>query len=468
MLQRSFLRRARLGLECLEGRQLLCATTISGFVYDDANANGVRDPGEAPIAGSTLELRNASGVVVAHATTDANGRYEFTTDRTISTAPQTRTVVATFAPAKTGWTRIATAPQFDPSLGELTSVTITSTASIETQIQMENVDEEAGTIDASVTGTVTVTPPAGAPLTSRLTVTDSFDAPAFDGTADLDGPSFSDSGPLTRSGSQSLTLTSPADLARFTGTGNVTFNGRATARSTLGGPGNVVAAISTLAGADVQIVYHYTPSNCLRPGNYTIVQTQQPAGYLDGRESQGGVGLPNSINADVIPVVLGDGPSINNNFGEVRPAQVSGFVYLDLNNNGLRDAGETTGFGGLVMQLTGTNDAGLISALTVTTNADGSYAFAGLRPGTYTVTELTQPAGFISGQKTRGNVTPLPGGAAIPDIIPDIVAPAGSSRPENNFGKLAAGPVTPQVPPTTPPPSKLNLLSSALRRLRRT
>ena len=53
-----------LRVESLEPRMLLACNVISGFVYDDANKNGLFDPGESPIANSTIELRNASGVVV--------------------------------------------------------------------------------------------------------------------------------------------------------------------------------------------------------------------------------------------------------------------------------------------------------------------------------------------------------------------------------------------------------------------
>src|SRR5918993_5151499 len=73
-------------VESLEPRMLMACNVISGFVYDDANNNGLFDPGESPIANSTIELRNASGVVVGSTTTDAFGAYRFETDNTIDTA----------------------------------------------------------------------------------------------------------------------------------------------------------------------------------------------------------------------------------------------------------------------------------------------------------------------------------------------------------------------------------------------
>jgi protocatechuate 3,4-dioxygenase beta subunit len=51
--------------------------SLSGHVYHDANDNGRRDPGEPPLAGVTLVLRDAAGQLVASTTTDAAGSYQF-------------------------------------------------------------------------------------------------------------------------------------------------------------------------------------------------------------------------------------------------------------------------------------------------------------------------------------------------------------------------------------------------------
>ena len=48
--------------------------SLSGYVYVDANNNGVFDAGETPIAGVTLTLLDANGKSTGKtATTDANG-----------------------------------------------------------------------------------------------------------------------------------------------------------------------------------------------------------------------------------------------------------------------------------------------------------------------------------------------------------------------------------------------------------
>jgi hypothetical protein len=145
--------------------------------------------------------------------------------------------------------------------------------------------------------------------------------------------------------------------------------------------------------------------------------------------------IPNSTNSNAITVTLTNGTSTNNNFAEVKPASLSGFVYVDANENGVMDSGEP-GIPGVAMRLTGTNDLGTIAALTTTTAADGSYSFGALRPGSYTVTEANQPAGYVEGAKSQNTV--IVANAAAPDIISNITLVPAASSSRNNFGKLRA------------------------------
>src|SRR5262249_34543336 len=94
---------SRLFLEPLEERALLSTVSISGSVFHDANNNGVFDPGEAAIANSTIQLANASNVVIGTATTDANGFYSFAVDGSINTNPTTLTRTAAISAQATDW-----------------------------------------------------------------------------------------------------------------------------------------------------------------------------------------------------------------------------------------------------------------------------------------------------------------------------------------------------------------------------
>ncbi len=51
--------------------------TISGLVVNDANANGVPDAGEAPLAGAVITLQNSVGQLIASAATGPDGSFVF-------------------------------------------------------------------------------------------------------------------------------------------------------------------------------------------------------------------------------------------------------------------------------------------------------------------------------------------------------------------------------------------------------
>jgi uncharacterized repeat protein (TIGR01451 family) len=168
----------------------------------------------------------------------------------------------------------------------------------------------------------------------------------------------------------------------------------------------------------------------LGPGTYSLTETQ-PANYFNGKDSIGTQG--GTVGNDVFSNInLASGvDGINNNFGELAPSGLSGFVYLDSNDNGIKEAGEA-GIPNVTVTLTGFSDQGPISQ-TATTDANGAYQFQGLRPGTYALTE-TQPAGstYVDGKDTIGSQ----GGTVANDNFSNINLAAGVLGINNNFGEL--------------------------------
>ncbi len=102
--------------------------------------------------------------------------------------------------------------------------------------------------------------------------------------------------------------------------------------------------------------------------------------------------MPGSGSEDAVPglTLLAGQLDADNNFGELRPAAVSGTVHIDTNNNGIYEPGTDVPIENVSITLTGTNDLGNPVNLSTTTNASGFYEFTNLRPGSYTITE-TQP-----------------------------------------------------------------------------
>jgi hypothetical protein len=83
----------------------------------------------------------------------------------------------------------------------------------------------------------------------------------------------------------------------------------------------------------------------------------------------------------------------------IPPAKISGLVYADLNNNGRPDVGEA---GIPNVTVTAINTSTNVST-SLLTNADGTFNFSNLQPGTYTLREV-QPGFFVDGIDARNGV----------------------------------------------------------------
>ncbi|HMO37332.1 MAG TPA: choice-of-anchor E domain-containing protein, partial [Gemmatales bacterium] len=374
----------RLFLEPLEDRTV--PASISGYVYHDLNGNGLRDPGEPAIANNLIELRNSQGNLISTTTTNQNGFYQFTTDQSVNSSLQSQVQSFSFADANTNSIRQHSIQQFNPALGTLQSVEIRVDGRILSTIRLENLDNASAHVTGTVSGSLLLSGPG-----FNLNVQANGNAAirqnlaAYDGTLDYAGSSGITLVNRSATGSQTQTIQG-SNLSNFIGSGTVSFSFLAQATTEATGGGNLMANITNLGGADVTVTYKYLNNNSLKPGQYTIIQKNQPTGFLDGRESQGGAVVPNSINTDKLFVQLGTAASVENNFGEYSPARVSGFVYHDANNNGLKEATERF-FSNIPVTLTGINDIGQSIQIAGRTDNNGHYNFGNLRPGQYTVTQ---------------------------------------------------------------------------------
>ncbi len=366
---------------------------LSGFVYLDANNNGIKEGGETPIAGVTLVLSGltASGTNVCTTipscttTTAADGSYSFSGLRNANAAGYTvsESQPAGYIDGKhiKGLVNGAAAgcnnPACNIGAANIVSAIPFNAASTFTQFNFGEV------ISSGITGRV---------------YHDVNNNGTYDAGEELAG--------IT------LTLTGADDQG---------------------------GAVNVTVMTDANGLYSF--SN-LRPSNasgYTIAETQPASmgdyplatGTQSGSISGSNVGTAalNTISAIVLPQ---GSNGINYNFRENASA-ISGFVYLDNNDDGIKDAGEI-GIASVTLTLTGGP-----SVITVTTAADGRYHFNGLPSGNYTVTE-TQPTGYLDGRETPGSS----GGtvdngsftnAAAQNRISAIILPLATSAVGNNFGE---------------------------------
>jgi hypothetical protein len=112
---------------------------------------------------------------------------------------------------------------------------------------------------------------------------------------------------------------------------------------------------------------------------------------------------------------------------------ISGFVYVDRNNDGRRDTIDPP-ISQVALTLQGTDNAGnAVSRMTVT-DAAGFYEFDDLIPGNYTVRE-TQPFGFGDGRESVGT-----GARVNPTVADNMFSGIGLGAEQDainfNFGEL--------------------------------
>jgi hypothetical protein len=139
------------------------------------------------------------------------------------------------------------------------------------------------------------------------------------------------------------------------------------------------AAVSGVPGgtAPGQLVYDPPAGTVLDIGTQTLAVTAVET---------------NNYNAAVLEVEL----------DVLKPYSLSGFVFVDFNNDGEINFGEQ-GIAGVVLTLTGLDDLGSAVVLADETDADGSFYFGNLRPGAYHITQ-SQPDGYHQGINSIGTL----------------------------------------------------------------
>lgn len=339
---------------------------LGNLVFFDNNNSGVFDAGDAPASGIPVELLNAGNAVIQTTVTDAAGIYGFT-----DLAPGNYSVRIT--PPATHTSSTGAANAFEPGPDPDNDV--------------DNDDNGTNTGATITSAQVTLTPGAE-PIVTNVNGT------SANPTLDFG---------LIRSALMSLgnyvwrdTNNDGLVSAGETGIDGVTVR-------LFDGTGTVQLNQMQTGGGGFYLF------NNLQPGNY-VVEVVTPAGLLsstgtgtayepapdpdndinddDNGTTQGAVvrSLPVTLAFNTEPVNDGDTNDNSNlsvDFGFYSPLMSLGnLVWLDVNNNGLADAGEA-GIAGATVRLIGADGTTVLG--TTTTNASGNYLFTGLTPGIYYV-----------------------------------------------------------------------------------
>lgn len=386
----------------------LINASLSGFVYSDVNFNNTRDAGtDLPIVGATVELLNAAtSAVLQTATTDGNGAYSFVNlDPLIVYTLREPLPAGNFnnAPLSVNPGLVSGAP--------------------------------------CATGCVRGTAVGGDPLTTDRISTIDLAVGNGQGTVFNFGENPQD---VALSGRVWLDLDN--DGVIDTGESGITNIGIRLAGINSSG---LPVLRETTTDADGNYAFAG-----FEPGTYTLTELTQPAGTFNGLTVPGTLGgtatdlatTPSAISGVVTTAgVAGTGY----NFGEIQPASIAGRVFYDFNNDGVFDSGEA-GVATVAITLAGTADTGAAVNTSVNSDANGAFTFPDLRPGTYTLTEPTQPPGTNNGITTAGTINGTPSGTAtpvatVPSAISNIALPAGGASVENLFGEIADGSISGRV-----------------------
>ena len=488
--------------------------SLAGAVYMDTDNDGQQDAGEPGLAGVTVTLTgtDATGTAVNRsATTDTAGAYRFddllaagaggytvteqatqpvfegkATINGRTTAGSTGGTVTTVTTLPSAITAIPLAAGIDATannFGELLSVGLSGAVFADlandgvqqlpndlglagVTLNLTGTDDLGAAVSATTTtaadgtysftglrpGVYTVTEPTQPAGTVNGITTAGSTGGTVTPVATL--PSMISAIPLVTSGALS-TGNNFAEIPNNSGIGGRVWldldndgvidageSGIAGVTATLTGTDTLGRPVERTLTTDAQGGYLFEN---LGPGTYTVTEPTQPAGTLNGRTNAGNGGgtatfvatLPSAISG----ITLGIGQMVSaNDFGEIPPARIAGRVYADNNDNGVIDSSEV-GLASVSLVLTGTDDLGVSVSRTLSSGADGGYAFENLRPGTYTVTEPTQPPGTVNGVTTAGTLggtaTPV---TTLPSAISGIVLPVGGAATGNHFGELANSP----------------------------
>ena len=177
------------------------------------------------------------------------------------------------------------------------------------------------------------------------------------------------------------------------------------------------------------------------PQGIYAVREITPAGVIEGEAHIGTIGsrIVGSIadGSFIEAVELRPGQDgIDYDFCELPPASISGHVFEDVMDDGVRDVFDPM----LADVRVDLFDSTGALVATTTTNAAGYYTFGFLRPGTYRLREST-PAGYFDGGDIVGTISGNRVGVSdsAADTISQIALPSGMHGVDYDFGEVRPG-----------------------------
>ena len=335
---------------------VIARASIGDYVWSDMNNNGIQDFGEPRIIGATVRLLDSGGTVINSTVTDPNGNYRFTD------LPPGDYAVEFVLPA--GYI-FATRDAGGDDTRDSDADTTTGRTLNTTLAPGENDPTwDAGFVPLASIG-------------DRV-------------WSDLDADGIQDGGEP--------------------GVANVTVR-------LYDGLGTLMGTTTTNASG----IYSFVN---LIPGDYYVVVTL-PSGYLFSPQD---AGSNNNVDSDVdittgqtiTTTLVPDEDDLSWDAGLTPLSSIGDRVWLDMDNDGVQDGGES-GFPGVTVNLL---DGSGVFISTDTTDGSGNYLFDNLPPGNYII-EVILPADHVFSPQNVGSdsadsdVDRTTGRAAVTTLVPD-------------------------------------------------
>ncbi|MEA3288519.1 MAG: choice-of-anchor D domain-containing protein [Candidatus Marinimicrobia bacterium] len=156
---------------------------------------------------------------------------------------------------------------------------------------------------------------------------------------------------------------------------------------------------SVVTGSDGAYVFEN-----LAPSEYYLTFTNPPAGFTLSAQDQG---ADDEVDSDADPstaktatFTISAGSIDNTQDAGFKATGVGDYVWLDVNEDGIQDAGES-GVPGIDVEIK--IDGGGASVATTTTDASGYYSFSGLSNQTYRLYFTGLPAGYVFSPQDAGS-----------------------------------------------------------------
>jgi len=434
-------------------------SALAGTVFFDRNANGANDGTDTAIASVTVTLTGTDGqgaAVNLTTTTDSTGAFSFTDLIAPSASGYTLTQTQPAAYSNGQITAGGAGGTVNLALNRVSAIALANGTATTGYLFAELGTIISGTVyrDADRDGaldvgelglvSVTITLRDGANAVVATTTTaanGTYSFPPQAGgsyTVVETQPTGYQSGPQNASNSVALTLVAGTPLTVDFGESAGSLAGRVFLDSNnngiqdggeIGLPGVTITLTGTASDASAvnrsattNASGQYTFSDLLS-GTYVITETQ-PASFGDGLDVLGAGNAGGTPGNDVYSAIaLPAGTQATGyNFSETGAAIV-GVVFHDRNRDGTQQSGDL-GIAGVTLTL---KDAGNATIATTTSAVDGSYLFAGISAGNYSVIE-TQPAGYGSSPSSPDTAAiVVPPGAGATALFADTLSTLSGS-----------------------------------------